>query len=251
MVRAPELGLGPALMRWKLLRRRLSVSAPRVIVRSHLPWPLRWLVLAMMLGFSAALALWAFEFGKDIAGLDRVNKQQVQALRGELAQLREQYSSTRAIANSAETVLKAERAAQERLAEQVKSLEQRNAELAGDLGFFEKLLPASGADQAVSVRGLQASLEAVGQLHYQLLVMSRAGSRSMPPKARYELVLTGTLAGKPWTQPAPGGARPLEGHPYQRLEGLLSFPAAAQVRQLTARVIDANGAVLVSETTRL
>jgi hypothetical protein len=33
-------------MRWKLLRRRLSVSAPRVIVRSHLPWPLRWLVVA-------------------------------------------------------------------------------------------------------------------------------------------------------------------------------------------------------------
>jgi len=37
-------------MRWKLLRRRLSVSAPRMIVRSHLPWPLRWAV--------AALALW-------------------------------------------------------------------------------------------------------------------------------------------------------------------------------------------------
>ena len=29
-------------MRWKLLRRRLSISAPRMIVRSHLPWPLRW-----------------------------------------------------------------------------------------------------------------------------------------------------------------------------------------------------------------
>jgi hypothetical protein len=58
-------------MRWKLLRRRLSVSAPRMIVRSHLPWPLRWAVVALTLGFSAALALWAFEFGKEIAGLDR------------------------------------------------------------------------------------------------------------------------------------------------------------------------------------
>jgi hypothetical protein len=55
-------------MRWKLLRRRLSVSAPRMIVRSHLPWPLRWAVVALMFGFSAALALWAFEFGKEIAG---------------------------------------------------------------------------------------------------------------------------------------------------------------------------------------
>ena len=61
-------------MRWKLLRRRLSVSAPRMTVRSHLPWPIRWAVAALALGFSAALALWAFEFGKGIAGLDRDDK---------------------------------------------------------------------------------------------------------------------------------------------------------------------------------
>ena len=57
-------------MRWKLLRRRLSVSAPRVIVRSHLPWPLRWAVAAVVLGFSGAIALWAFETGKELAGVD-------------------------------------------------------------------------------------------------------------------------------------------------------------------------------------
>ena len=67
-------------MRWKLWRRRLSVSAPRMIVRSHLPWPLRWAVAAVVLGFSAAIALWAFEFGKDIAGLDRDAKAQVAQL---------------------------------------------------------------------------------------------------------------------------------------------------------------------------
>ena len=68
-------------MRWKLLRRRLSVSAPRMIVRSHLPWPLRWAVAAVVLGFSAAIALWAFEFGKNIAGLDRHSVDELQALR--------------------------------------------------------------------------------------------------------------------------------------------------------------------------
>jgi hypothetical protein len=55
-------------VRWKLLRRRLSVSAPRMIVRSHLPWPLRWAVIALMFGFSAALSLWAFELGQDRIG---------------------------------------------------------------------------------------------------------------------------------------------------------------------------------------
>ena len=33
-------------MRWKLLRRRFTASAPRVTVRGHLPWPLRWLTAA-------------------------------------------------------------------------------------------------------------------------------------------------------------------------------------------------------------
>jgi hypothetical protein len=56
-------------MRFRLLR-RLTVSAPRMAVRSALPWPFRWACWPGRSGFCAAIALWAFEFGKDIAGLD-------------------------------------------------------------------------------------------------------------------------------------------------------------------------------------
>jgi len=237
-------------MRWKLLRRRLSVSAPRMIVRSHLPWPLRWLVVGLVMGFSAALAMWAFEFGKDIAGFDRVSKQQVQAMRDELQMLRDQYGAARAVANSAETVLKAERAAQERLADQVRALEQRNAELAADLGFFEKLLPAGG-QKGWSIRGLQSFVDTPGRLHYQLLVMRQAGGAGAGSRLRYTLELSGTQNGKPWTQPAQNGSPALEGRPYQRLEGAIDYPASAVVRQLTVRIYDAGGSLLVSETQRL
>jgi hypothetical protein len=34
---------------------------------SIIPWPIRWMLGATMLGFSAAIAIWAFEFGKTIA----------------------------------------------------------------------------------------------------------------------------------------------------------------------------------------
>ena len=47
-------------MRFRLLRRRLTISAPRMAVRSAMPWPLRWVVVAIVLGFCAALGLWAF-----------------------------------------------------------------------------------------------------------------------------------------------------------------------------------------------
>ena len=109
-------------MRWKLLRRRLSVSAPRMIVRSHLPWPLRWAVAAVALGFSAALALWAFEFGREIAGLDRGTKEELSSLRSELARLRQDYLRARQVSDTAESLLRAERAAQDRLAQQLRQL---------------------------------------------------------------------------------------------------------------------------------
>ena len=93
-------------MRWKLLRRRLSISAPRMIVRSHLPWPLRWAVLALAFGFSAALALWAFEFGKDIAGLERPAKEELAQLRAESIRLRDDRERAQSIANTADSLLK-------------------------------------------------------------------------------------------------------------------------------------------------
>jgi hypothetical protein len=238
-------------MRWKLLRRRLSLSAPRVIVRSRLPWPLRWIVVGVALGFSAALALWAFEFGKDIAGLDRGAKQELARLRGELAQLRADHQRVQAIANSADTLLKAEHAAQERLAEQVRTLEQQKADLARDLAFFEHLLPARGGAQAVSVRGFQASVAAPGRLSYQLLVMRPGAAREGGEfRGRYEVTLSGLLDGRPWSL-APARAQGFAMKQFQRLEGAIDYPPSAVVRQASVKVSDAGGAVLTTETLRL
>ena len=92
-------------MRWKLLRRRLSISAPRMSVRRHLPWPLRWAVLALALGFSAALALWAFEAGKSIAGLDRRSAEELEQLRVEVVRLRGEREKASSIADTADSLL--------------------------------------------------------------------------------------------------------------------------------------------------
>ena len=51
---------------FRLLRRRLTINSPRMAVRSALPWPFRWAMAALVFGFYAAIALWAFEFGKVI-----------------------------------------------------------------------------------------------------------------------------------------------------------------------------------------
>jgi hypothetical protein len=236
-------------MRWKLLRRRLSISAPRMIVRSRLPWPLRWAIVALMFGFSAALALWAFEFGKGIAGFDGDAKVELAKLRVEVAQLREEREKALSVANIAESLLKTEKAAQDKLAQSVKAVETENMALKSDLGFFERLLPAS-ANEGLVIRGLQAEEKSPGQLRFQMLVM-QAGKAPPEFAGRYEVTLTGVLDGKPWTLAQPGGPKPLQLKQYLRVEGMIDHSAAAVVKVVSVRVTNKSGEAKATQTLRL
>ena len=235
-------------MRWKLFRRRRSISAPRVAVRSHMPWPLRWVVLAVAFGFSASLALWAFEFGKEIAGLDRGTKDELTQLRAELASLRSERERAQSIANTADSLLKTERVTQDRLNQQLRQAEAEIMALKADLGFFERLLPASG--DGLAVRSLQAEAVNPGQLRYQLLVM-QSGRSPSEFKGRYEIQLAGTLDGRPWTFTPQPAQRALALKQYARVEGLLDHPDSAVVNSVQVRVLDNSGGVRASQTVKL
>ena len=236
-------------MRWKALRRRYSINAPRMIVRSHLPWPLRWAVLALALGFSAALALWAFEFGKSIAGLDHGGKDELARLRIEVIELRDARDKAQAVANTADSLLKMEKAAQDRLALQIKQIEAENLSLKADLGFFEKLLPATGTE-GLSIRSLQVEPLSSGQMRFQLLVMQ--SGKSLPEfDGTYALTLAGTLDGKPWSLPVAGGPKPLHLKQYLRIEGVFDVPPGAVVQSVQVNVADGRGAVKATQTLKL
>jgi hypothetical protein len=237
-------------MRWKLLRRRLSVSAPRMIVRSRLPWPFRWAVAAVAFGFSAAIAVWAFEFGKEIAGLDRDAKQELAQLRVEVERLRAENERASSVANTAESLLRAERAAQDKLAQTVRQMEAETQSLKADLGFFERLLPASG--DGLLIRGLKAEPAATpGQMRFQLLVMQN-GKDVAEFSGRYEVTLAGTLAGRNWTSPPENTQRgPLKVRQYARVDGVIDHPADLAVKAMQVRLLDAGGAVRATQTLRL
>ena len=220
-----------------------------MIVRSHLPWPLRWAVVAVAFGFSAALALWAFEFGKDIAGLDHDAKAELAGLREEVAQLRAEREKTLSIANTADSLLKTEKAAQDKLVQQLKQVEADNQALKNDLGFFERLFPA-GASEGIVVRGLQAEVVAAGQVRYQMLLM-QAGKAPPEFKGRCEVMLSGTLDGKPWQTAQSGGVQTLLLKQYLRVEAMVDHAPAAVVKTVSVRVIDGQGVVKATQTVKL
>ena len=223
-------------MRFKLLRRRLTISAPRMKVRSAMPWPFQWAAAAVVLGFCGSISLWAFEKGKEIAGVDTSSREELVRLRDDVAKLRAERDRVQSILNTSGSAITVERAAQERMAAQVRTLEAENRSLREDLGFFEKLTASSGTG-AVAIRGLQAEVVAGSQLKWQVLVIQPV--KNAPEfKGRLELSLSGTQDGKPWTMPLPGGGQPLQFRQYRRVEGMVDLPPQVVVKNVSARVVE-------------
>jgi hypothetical protein len=202
-----------------------------------------------MLGFSAALTLWAFELGKSLAGLDRTAQSELMRLRVEVGQLREEREGTQSIANTAGSLLKAEKAAQEQLVQRLKQIESENAALKADLAFYERLLPAA-SNSGLNVRALRADIQAPGQLRFQVLVM-QIGRTTLEFTGRYDVVMTGSLDGRPWSSTQAGGSKPLNVKQSLRLEGMIDVPLSVVVKQIQFKVLDGQGAVKASQTAKL
>ncbi len=72
-------------------RSRFGISAPRVAVRTHIPWYLRALATIAILSISIALAGWVYDAGRKIAGFDRrETEQEITALRSRVEELEQE-----------------------------------------------------------------------------------------------------------------------------------------------------------------
>jgi len=227
----------------RLLLRRLTISAPRMAVRSTLPWPLRWVGAAVVVGFCAAIGLWAFEFGKEIAGIDdgRIEylarlEQQVADLQRQLDGMKEERDQALALANTSTTLMTAEKAAQERLTTLNKQLETDNQKLRDDLGFFEKLIPTVGTE-ALAIRGLQAEVQDGRQVKWQVLVIQPL--KNAPEfTGRLEISFSGLQAGRPWSATLPQGPQTIKLRQYARAEGVFDLPPQTLLKGVSVKVMD-------------
>lgn len=220
-------------------------------IRSSMPWPLKWVLAALVLGFCASIALWAFEFGKDLAGIDQGGKEQLASLKVEVAKLRDERDKAQSIANVSGINMATERATQEKLLQKVKQLEQDNQTLRDDLGFFERLIPST-TTEALAIRGLNAEMQASGQLKWQVLVVQSAKNPN-EFKGKLDVTVNGLLNGKPWSSSLATGTLPIDVKQYRRLDGLMDLPAQAQVKSIVVKVMDnsPSGTVRAMQTLKL
>lgn len=231
-------------MKWKSWVRNLSVSGPRVAVRTQLPWPLRALLafLALSLAFAAGLA--SGEIARNAGDAERAAQgEDADGLRAQLAQALADRDREAAAAVNWESRLKVERSAQEQVRVQMKMLEEENARLKGDLAFFESLLPMPADAKGVVIRSFRVQADSEpGSMRYRLLVQ-----QSGRPERDFvgEVTLTVNLQDGGRTPvvrlPDPAmpdaGPAPLSFRHYQRLEGSFPVPAGATVRSVLVRIV--------------
>jgi hypothetical protein len=230
-------------MKWKLWLRNLSVSAPRVAVRSQLPWEAR-VALAMIAAALGILGLMTvYNYGRSLGAPDHGDMQ------GELDQVRQQLrfavserERSAAAAVLSENQLKVERAAQEQLTQQIKVLESDNARLKSDLAFFESLLPTPAGSRDVVIRSFRLQPDADDRtLRYRLLVQQN-GRPDKDFIGAIGLKVTLQQDGRPTTIQLPDTAQPVAGpaplafRHYQRVEGTFTVPAGAIVQSVQVSI---------------
>ena len=237
--------------RFAKLRQRFGIAAPKVSVRTHVPWYLRWLGIAVMLAFSAALALWMYDAGRRFAGFDRGEvEQELSSARSELAKLREEFERLRAIANAADSKVSIERSAQQKLAQQARGLEQDNARLREELAIFESMLSGDTASAApLSVLRFKVEPDVLpGEFRYRVLLLAAGPRRGKDFQGRLDLVVNLTEGGRSAMIVLPGqgqgqgqsdnAAFRLGFKHFQRVDGTFRMDPKAKVVSVQLRVYE-------------
>lgn len=231
-------------LKLRLWVRRLSVSSPRMSIKSHLPWPVRLVIVALVVGIGGAMAMWIYDLGRSFTGFDpRASREELATVREQVDKIKAERDEFSTTVNSAESQLNIERSAQKQLAAQVKTLEVENVKLKEDLAFFESLLPADTGAKGVSIRRLKADAIAPNQLRYRLLVM-QGGKGEHDFVGTLQLAVTVLQGGKSAMMvfPEPNSRDTdkfkLGFKHYQRVEGVLTLPEGAAIKTVQARILD-------------
>ncbi|HKQ29526.1 MAG TPA: DUF6776 family protein [Burkholderiales bacterium] len=239
-------------MRWsKALKRgfgrRFGIAAPRVAIHSTLPWYWRWLGIAALLGISAASAAWIYDAGRRFAGFDHGEVQEeLNRVTGELETARAELARLRAVANAADSRLSIERTAQQKLAQQIRTLEQDNARVREELATFESMLTSEARSGHVpAIYRFKVEPDVLpGEYRYHLLLLTPSARRERDFTGRMELVVSLQEGGRnvmmsfPEQADANAAAFKLAFKYFRRVEGTFRVSPKAKVESVQVRVYE-------------
>ncbi len=223
--------------------RRFGATAPRLAVRTHIPWPLRVLVLTFVIFCAAALGWWIYDAGRRDSGFEEAAAAlELERLSETSERLQKENEELRAASVSAERQLQIERASHDDLARQVKQLGEDNARLKEDLAFFQNLIPAAGKASGVQIYRFKVERDKLpGEYRYGLL-LAQSGQRVKEFQGSLQLVINLQHNGMEQVLTLPEDAekfprgQSISFRYYQRVEGRFRVDPDAVVESLQVRV---------------
>ena len=233
--------------RWKVIRSRFGIAAPRVEIHTQIPWYLRWVGIAVLLGLAAIAASWIYDAGRRFAGFDRSEVlQELKRVQGELDNAHEELERLRAMANAADSRVSIERTAQQKLAQQVRALEQENARVREELAMVEQMLTSEERHtQTLAIYQFKVQPDVLpGEYRYRLLLLTPTDRRGRDFNGRLELVVNLHEGGQSamMSFPEPGDAAAaafrLAFKYFRRVEGTFRVSPKAKVESVQVRVYE-------------
>ena len=237
---------------WRSLRRQFGISAPRMAVRTHLPWWGRGAIVVSLVAIIAGMWWWGFDFGQILGGFNRKEiETRLASLESDAAKYRAEAAELRARNATLESELAMTRGKQEALSRQATDLTGENGQLKEELAFLQKLVSDSSKTVGLSIQRLDVEPDGENMLRYSVLIV-RGGN----PKDEFvgNVVIRATLTGMPPAESAAPTiqipdddpeARPalrLKFKYYQRVEGRIRIPQGSRVTAVAVRAYESGQA---------
>jgi hypothetical protein len=227
-------------------KRKFGISAPRLAVRPHVPWYLRWAIILPFVLLAGWLVWSAYGSGLELAGFYRGQSE------NELARLREQVVSLKAEnarlssqAASFEKQAQIEHAANQETEKQLKGLNEENARIQEDLAFFQSLTLSGKNDAELSIHRLKVEHDTLpGEYRYRMLLVQSGVQRAKEFQGNLQLLVNTERNGKKTVMVFPQGkgaedaAFHLNFKYYQRVEHSFQLPPDASVDSIQVRVFE-------------
>ena len=186
-----------------------------------------------------------YDFGKKFAGFDQsVSDQEVQRLGASNAKMQQELERLRGELAQSERQLQIERATYVNLVKQMKALTDENAGLKEDLAFFQTLMPSGGKEGGVAVNRFLVQNDGLpGEYRYRLL-LTQSGQRSKDFQGRLEFVVNLQQDNKKVVMTLPpeddkeGKGYQLNFRFYQRVESTFRVAPDTVVKSMQVRVFE-------------
>lgn len=228
------------------IMRKFSSSAPRLAVRPHVPWYVRWALILPFVLAAGGLIWWAYDSGLAFAGFHRGQAEhELSQLRDEIVSLKSENARLSSQAASFERQVQIELAANQETLRQLKALGEENTRINEDLAFFQNLTVSGVREGDLSIHRFKVERDNLpGEYLCRLLVVRNAQQRAKDFQGRLQLLVNVRQNGKkavllfPQEGQEKDEAYQLSFKYYQRVERNFKLPPGATAESVQVRVFE-------------